>query len=107
MTATLKVSEADFTTTVIEYAMLKGWRVCHFRPARTEKGWRTALQGHRGWFDIMAARMGRLVLAELKAEGGSQDDDQCEWWNQVVPNESVEVYLWRPSDFDRIKEVLA
>ena len=106
MTATFKVSEADFTDMVIQYAKLQGWRVCHFRPARTENGWRTALQGDPGWFDIMAGRMDRLILAELKAEGRKQDSAQIDWWNAIAGVQCVELYCWRPSDWSAIEEIL-
>jgi hypothetical protein len=44
------LSEAAFTDAVIELARLGGWRVAHFRPARTASGWRTPVQGDGAGF---------------------------------------------------------
>jgi len=44
-------SERDFVDAVITLALQKGWRVHHDRPARTDVGWRTAFQGHKGFPD--------------------------------------------------------
>jgi len=41
MTDSRYLSEADFESRVVDFARLLGWRVAHFRPARTAKGWRT------------------------------------------------------------------
>ncbi|MCI0542945.1 MAG: hypothetical protein L0Z49_00695 [Actinobacteria bacterium] len=69
------ISEADLTWSS-GYAMVRGWRVCHFRPATTRDGWRTAVQGHPGFPDLVLARRGRVVFAELKA---ALSAEQLEW----------------------------
>ena len=46
------MTEDELLTAVLELAKFAGWRVCHFRPARTAMGWKTAIQGHKGWPDL-------------------------------------------------------
>src|SRR3990172_1370890 len=77
-------SEEDFTTWVIAYARLKGWRVAHFRPSRTIKDgketWRTAVSADGAGFpDFVFARRGQAVIAELKSETGKVSAAQQEW----------------------------
>jgi hypothetical protein len=104
-------SEAVFTTKVIELATACGWLVCHFRAARTVHGWRTAIQGHRGFFDIVAIRGTRIILAELKVKRGQLSLEQQEWlsaaMNAMTTGSRHEVYVWRPEDWDDIARTLS
>src|SRR5262245_27573014 len=60
-------SEAGFMRTVIQLAQVCGWRVAHFRPARTAHGWRTAVRGEgKGFPDLLLVRGEELLVAELK-----------------------------------------
>jgi hypothetical protein len=62
------MTEAQFMEQVVEYAHLRGWRVCHFRPGRTASGWRTAVSyDAEGWPDLLLVRE-RVVIAELKSQ---------------------------------------
>lgn len=72
-------TEAECTTTIVEAAQLLGYRVAHFRPARTMHGWRTALQGDAGWPDLAIVGHGRIFVVELKRRGGKVTDDQQAW----------------------------
>ena len=42
------MTEEQLLTAVMDLAKFAGWRVTHFRPARTGRGWRTAVQGDNG-----------------------------------------------------------
>lgn len=65
------ISEAEFQRQVITYARLRGWLVCHFRPARTAHGWRTVVQGDGcGWPDLVLVRGPVLLVVELKTDRG-------------------------------------
>jgi hypothetical protein len=102
MNGRLPVSEAQFTETVIELAKFHGWMVSHFRPAWTERGWRTALQGHSGFPDLTLARNGVVLIIELKTVKGRTTKEQVRWGEAIG-----EPYrLWRPTDMDEIKETL-
>lgn len=97
-----RLTEAQFTETIIELAKFQGWLVTHFRPAHTEHGWRTPLQGHKGFPDLVLARRGSVLIAELKTQRGRVTREQERWAEAIG-----ECYrLWRPDDLDQIKEDL-
>lgn len=105
MGVTAKLTEAQFTTQVIQYAKLCGWRVAHFRAAKTAKGWRTPVQGDGAGFpDLVLLRRGQIVVAELKV-GGTLATKQTEWLAAFC-EANVTTYLWRPSDWEQIQAVL-
>jgi hypothetical protein len=99
----IPIREKDFTRTVSEYASLRGWLVAHFRPAMDRHGrWKTPVQGDgTGFPDLVMARAGKVIFAELKTDNGKMTDNQGVWL-YVLPN----AYLWRPSDWERIQEIL-
>jgi hypothetical protein len=101
MTATL--SEAALQQRVIDLAMLRGYRVAHIRPARTAHGWRTPYEGHPGLPDLVLARDGRVLLAELKTGRGRVTPQQRAWLDAAGEHGR----LWRPADWEAIMTELA
>lgn len=99
------MTEAQFQSAVCDALSLFGWRWCHFRPARSSKGWRTAISGHVGFPDLVAVRSERVLFAELKAERGRLSDAQAEWLAKLTAA-GCEASVWRPSDWPTIEEVL-
>jgi hypothetical protein len=103
-----RMSERELLDAVVDAARLLGWRVMHQRPGRTLDGWRTAIQGHPGFPDLVLLRPPRLIFAELKTKRGRVHFDQATWLNglDVVPG--VEQYVWRPIDWEagRIEDAL-
>ena len=96
------VTETQFADAVIELAQYNGWRVVHFRPARTDKGWRTAMTGDRGFPDLVLARDGVVLIVELKTQDGRMGVGQAEWGTALG-----DCYrLWRPSDLNTIRDEL-
>lgn len=95
------ISEAAFQQSVIDLAKLYGWRVAHFRPCHTNRGWRTPMQGDIGFPDLVLARDGEVIFAELKSENGKMTPDQ-KTWAEHLPG----CYVWRPSDMDTINALL-
>lgn len=105
------MTEAQLQDRVVDLAKARGWRVAHFRPARTKDGsWRTPVQGDKGFPDIVLARDGRVIFAELKSETGRLGEGQAEWLQNLEDgpdaHDHVLVRLWRPSDWPEITEVL-
>ena len=104
------VLEDDFKDTILRYAHLRHWMVHHDRPARTKDGWRTAIQGDKGFPDVLLVRGHRMVVAELKSENGRVTAEQEEWLaafrdvSDAAPH--VRAYVWRPSDWPEIEETL-
>lgn len=100
----LEPTETQFTTQILEALELFGWRAIHFRAARTIHGWRTPLQGDKGWPDIFATRNTRALAAELKVGKKKPDPDQQAWLD-ALEQTGVEVFVWRPP-IDPIVELL-
>ena len=113
-----KLTEAEFTSQVIQLAKLHKWLVAHFRPGLTRKGrWITAMSGDVGFPDLVLAKScqpidriaigaGRVVFAELKIPPNKPTAAQLDWLS-VLTAAGVEAYLWTPNDWDEIEEVLA
>lgn len=99
-------TERGFAEAVIEMARLLGWRVAHFRPARTLRGWRTAVEGDGvGFPDLVLVRPPRLIAAELKSARGRLTAEQGEWL-RLLSAAGVETHIWRPADWDDVEEAL-
>lgn len=112
----MKITEAAFQQQVLDLAALGGWRVAHFRPAQTARGWRTAVAADGAGFpDLVLVRGPELIFAELKTEKGRLRAEQEAWLSDLqavasglraagepAPPAVVDVYVWRPSDFDEI-----
>lgn len=101
----IPVTEKEFSQQVEDLLNLFGWRWCHFRPARTEHGWRTALSGYQGFLDYIVARGDKLIFAELKSEKRKLTPQQQEWLDTLKAC-GQEVYVWRPADIETIAEIL-
>ena len=93
------MTEDQLLTAVLELAKFAGWRVCHFRPARTSMGWKTAIQGHKGWPDLAMVKGKRFLVAELKSRNGTTTLEQTFWLRDLL-RAGVEVHVWRPADWD-------
>lgn len=94
-----KLSEAAFQTRVIGAARTYKWRVAHFRPALTQSGrWATPMQGDKGFPDLVLARHGQLIVAELKSDTGQTSPEQKRWLAELGEFGRV----WRPDDWPMI-----
>ena len=130
------ISETAFASQVEDLFERFDWKWQHQRPARRKDGsWYTAISGHPGFPDYIAAREkdGRLLFAELKDEKSQLEPDQVKWFEvlrecqrsvlaepiPVARNVDLvaflktchfinipEVYLWRPSQFEEIARIL-
>lgn len=129
--AAVEPREAEWQTTVTHFAGYNGWR--WFHPADNTPG----ASGHvqdvvAGFPDLVLIRGPRLVLAELKAETGRVSVEQSRWIGAFTAlggavrfivdiaagadpgtvaalpeTPSVEMYVWRPSDWPEVQRVLA
>jgi len=89
------LSEAQFLRQVIAVAELGGWRCYH--------PW-ISLHSPSGWPDVVAVKAGEpLILAELKTAVGRVTPLQQAWLDLLRQAHSVEVYVWRPSDWPEIE----
>lgn len=90
------ISEKDWQRQVVDLAGFLGWE--HYHP------W-LSIHSPRGWPDLALCRPPRLILAELKTERGKPTPAQ-EHWLEMLGRCGVETYLWRPSDFEAVRDVL-
>lgn len=86
-------TELECTDAIIQAALLMGWCVHHDRPARTERGWRTAISGTKGFPDFLATRNGELVVAEFKRPPRRLDDPAQSKWLYEFHLAGVETHL--------------
>ncbi len=101
------MKEAEFQKTVIEVAHRLGWKVAHFGAAQIRPGVHvTPVKADgKGFPDLVMVRGHRIVLAELKADKGRLSTEQ-EGWVDALAEAALEVYVWRPKDFDRLTALL-
>lgn len=109
MTTAVRLSEEAWQSRVTDLLDLRGWLWFHCRPARTTKGWRTPVSGPlgKGWPDIVAVRDDRLAVLELKSVKGRVSAEQRMVIDALARVPGVTAMVARPSDWDRIQEVLA
>ncbi len=102
------VSEKEFQRTVIEYAQALNFKVYHQLDTGKCKKCGEPNYSKRvgpGFVDLVIAGHGKLIFAELKSENGSLSDNQRKW-AEVLVSTGARVYLWKPSDWSQIEEVL-
>ena len=92
------ISEARFQSQVIELAQGLGFRVYHTRDSRGSQ---------RGFPDLVLTDGKRVLFCELKTERGKPTPEQLAWLADLESAESVEAFLWRPSDWDAIADALS
>lgn len=99
MMGNLAPSERAFAAAVVEYARLCGWIV--------GRSW-SSLHSPYGEPDLRLLRPPRLMWAELKTDSprSQPTGEQYEWLAEGARVPGVETYLFRPSDWPEIEEVL-
>ena len=101
-----RISEADFQTMVVDRAMFLGWRIHHDRG-----DYRTCIGGDPGFPDLVLAREGQVIFAELKSALGKTTQTQKEWITDLTgttghSGTTLSVHVWRPADWPLIEELL-
>lgn len=92
------MSEDDLLTSVLALCRALHLRTAHFRPAKTERGWRTAVSGDGKGFPDLIIVGSRLIARELKAEQGRLLPEQVAWRSALF-GAGVDATEWRPSDW--------
>ena len=93
----LSITEAEFAGQIKQLAATFGYSYHHT--------W-ISIRSPAGFPDCTLAKPGRLIFAELKSEIGKVSAKQQEWLDALTATGKAEVYLWRPSQFDEIAEIL-
>lgn len=101
------MSETDWQAQVVGYARLKGWRVAHFRQARTAGGgWVTPVSADGAGFpDLFMVRGQRCLAVELKSARGRVAVGQQAWLDALTAAH-VETEIWRPADWPMVEAIL-
>jgi hypothetical protein len=97
-----EMTEDELLRAVLDLAKLYGWRSLHIRPARTDKGWRSPVQGDgKGFPDLLLLKEdgGRMIAAELKSDKGRLTKDQEEWLEAFYWCDAQRE-VWRPADWN-------
>lgn len=89
-------SELQFMREVERLATLFGWRYYHTHRSTGSPS---------GFPDLVLIRRPRVIVAELKAERGKATQAQLDWLD-AFRECGIESYLWRPSAWETITEVL-
>lgn len=103
-----QITEAEFTSQVLALAKLHGWRSLHIRPGRTKTGWRTSVQGDGvGFSDLLLLRGRVQIVAELKRSAVQKPTaEQILWLEAFSKINDMRVFVWDPSDWPEIQEML-
>jgi hypothetical protein len=91
-----KQTEAQFQATVLAVARVRGWLVFHDFDSR---------RSTPGFPDLVMARDGDVIFAELKLDGKRPTPAQQAWLD-ALPAALVGVYCWRPENWPEIEERL-
>jgi hypothetical protein len=91
------ITEHQWSEVVHDMAKVFGWEWYH--PY-------LSIRSTPGWPDVALVRPPRFVLVELKREKGWLSTNQEHWLGILRQCPGIEVYLWRPSDWDEAQEVL-
>jgi hypothetical protein len=99
-------SEAGFQRRVIALAQANGWKVAHFRKARTKTGWVTPVAADgKGFPDLVLIRGPVVLAAELKADAGRPTPEQTAWL-AAFRSAGIAASVWRPRDWNLITAAL-
>jgi len=90
-------TERHFQGAVVKVARLFGWRV--------QWHW-SSLHSPAGFPDLILVRGERMIAAELKRERGRVAPEQQAWLEDLERVPGIESYVWRPSLWEEILEIL-
>lgn len=103
----LRATEAECQRTVIDAAKLCGWLVHAERPAQSARGWRTPVQGHAGFPDLVLVHPTRgLAFIELKRRPNKVEDAQQAWLDVLGRHADARVW-WVPEQLHELCQFLA
>jgi hypothetical protein len=91
------LTERQWQLQVVDLAKLRNWWIYHPMLSKWSEP---------GWPDLTLIRGPRMILAELKTDRGKLTEHQHKVFALLDQVQGVESYVWRPADFDHVKEVL-
>jgi hypothetical protein len=106
-TIIIQKNEKQWQRVVMDYARLRGWTVRHFHDSRKQIT-NGQLVGDRDAADVPdleLVRPPRFVKVELKSNIGRIKPGQQRYMD-LLRECGLEVYIWRPRDYDEMMKVL-
>lgn len=98
------VTEREHQSNVERTLTMYGWRYYHAPDNRPVNG---RIQNVKAGFpDLIAVRGARQLAIELKRQTGKTTPEQDQWLADFAAV-GAECYVWRPSDYQTMHEVLA
>jgi len=94
--AQLKITEKQFQQQIIDLAKLCGWKEYHT--------WKS-IHSPAGFPDLILVRDKDILAIEVKSERGKVTEAQWNWL-EALGKTQVEVYIWRPLDWEDIVRCL-
>ncbi len=94
----LNISEKLFMQMVMDAARTLGWMVYHTHDSR---------RSEPGFPDLVMVwgkgeQNNRIIFAELKSKKGKLTKEQEAWLKALAQNPGVDVFVWRPHEWDDI-----
>lgn len=87
---------AQLQKAIIDLGRQLGWRVAHFPPVQTERGWRVPVGADgKGWPDLVLVR-DRVLVMEVKGDGDYLKPEQ-ELWLDAFRLAACEVFVATPT----------
>lgn len=96
--ATGQLLEHAFQQQVEGLARVYRWRRYHTHDSR---------RSNAGFPDLVLVRGPELLFVELKTRTGRVRPEQHDWLDALRAVPGIEVYLWRPDDWDALHQRLA
>ena len=90
---TLRISEREFLQQIRELARWCGWLTYHTHNSQ---------RSEPGFTDLVMVRPPSVLFVELKTTTGRRTPAQREWIEALEQCPGIEVFVWRPSDWDAI-----
>lgn len=102
-----RMSGAVLQDAIVDLAWTLGWRVAHFRHARTASGAHLTPVAYdaKGWPDLTLVR-DRIVCIEVKGDGDRLRPEQYDWLARLTAA-GVETHvatpaMWRAGELDAV-----
>lgn len=99
------MTEKELQDAVVDCAHRFHWRVAHFTRARQgDRHFTPVAYDGKGFPDLVLARHGEVIFAELKSPRGVLSRDQADWVDAIWPKGSGtathRVFVFTPADWD-------
>lgn len=105
---TARATEAQCQATIVEAAKMLGWRVHAERAAGGGRhGWRTPIQGHAGFPDLVLVRGAELLVVELKRKPNRLEPAQVGWLDALRVAGVQTAVVWVPEGMQTFIDQLA